>query len=99
MGAEPDASLSLGKLQTAASPRISREALSYTRAACIQDRALACLTVCMHSNYCSYSVNTVHAQHSSMPYMHLAWPRSVSGVFLVLTALDLKAKSMTPDQG
>ena len=36
IGAEPDASLSLGKLQTAASPLISREALSYTRAACVR---------------------------------------------------------------
>ena len=49
MGLEPDASLSLGKLQTAASPLISREARSYTRAACTEQ--VLCKEVELHTAY------------------------------------------------
>lgn len=79
IGAEPEVSLSLGKLQTAASPLISREALSYTRAACAAQTSSA---------LCAFSSAVIHipaadvkqgevwcVKHTAARDMHMSSPR------------------------
>ena len=96
MGLEPGASLSLGKLQTAASPLISREARSYTRAACTEQALCTEAELPMSDIFGLWAPQNRHAEACTGYASHypssVGRPRSKLEHMSILTTLSFLCK-------